>query len=182
MVDDELVNSEYPPSSLDLPINQPDQPSGSARYIFAWQNQQILRGWNATTTGFPTDICIHKIFEAQVEQTPNSVALFFEDTSLTYRELNQCANQLAHYLHTLGVGPEVFVGLCLERSLEMVVGLLAILKAGGVYVPLDPTYPQERLAFLLHDAQIAILLTQQSLVEALPTGSIAQVCIDTDWP
>lgn len=95
--------------------------------------------------------CIHQLFEAQVEQNSNAVAVVFEQESLTYRQLNSRANFLAHYLQVLGVGPEVLVGICMERSLEMVVGLLGILKAGGAYVPLDPAYPTERLAFMLED-------------------------------
>ena len=101
------------------------------------------------------------MFEAQVAQTPDAVAVVCADAHLTYRELNRRANQVAHHLQTLGVGPEVLVGLCTERSLEMVVGLLGILKAGGAYVPLDPAYPQERLAFMLEDAQVSVLLTQE---------------------
>jgi amino acid adenylation domain-containing protein len=118
------------------------------------------------------------LFEAQAEKTPNAVAVVFENQQLTYRELNQQANQLAHYLQKLGVKPEVLVGLYVERSLEMVVGLLAVLKAGGAYVPLDPAYPQERIAFMLSDAQVAIALTQQRLVADLPTNSAQIICLD----
>ena len=100
---------------------------------------------------------------------------------LTYHELNRRANQVAHHLRALGVGPEVLVGLCMERSLEMVVGLLGILKAGGAYVPLDPTYPQERLAFMLEDAQVSVLLTQESLVARLPDHGAEVVCLDSGW-
>jgi non-ribosomal peptide synthetase component F len=104
----------------------------------------------------------------QAEQTPDTIAVVFEDEQLTYGELNRRTNQLAHYLRTLGVGPEVLVGICLDRSLEMVVGLLGILKAGGAYVPLDTAYPKERLAFMLKDTQAPVLLTQERLVEGLP--------------
>ncbi len=115
----------------------------------------------------------HRLKDAQVERTPDSVAVVFEDVerrvaSLTYRQLQQRAHQQAHYLQSLGVGPEVLVGICLERSLEMVVGLLGILKAGGAFVPLDPAYPKERLAAHLQDTQVPVLLTQQHLVESLP--------------
>jgi amino acid adenylation domain-containing protein len=128
-------------------------------------------------------MCIHHFFEQQVERTPEAVAVVFEEQQLTYRELNCRANQLAHYLRTLGVKPEVLVGICVERSLEMIVGLLGILKAGGAYVPLDPTYPQERLAFMLKDAQVPVLLTQQHLLPTLAShSSSARVCLDTDWP
>ncbi|MEC4817871.1 MAG: condensation domain-containing protein, partial [Scytonema sp. PMC 1069.18] len=104
-------------------------------------HQQVVE-WNGTSTNYPVDICIHQLFETQVENTPDTVAVVFEDEQLTYGELNARANQLAHYLRRLGVGPEVLVGICVERSLEMVVGLLGILKAGGAYIPLDPAYPE----------------------------------------
>jgi amino acid adenylation domain-containing protein len=112
-------------------------------------------------------LCFHQIFEAQVEQTPDAIAVVFENQELTYRELNIRANQLAHYLHQLGVMPEVLVGICLERSIDMIVGVLGILKAGGAYLPLDPTYPTERLKFMLEDAQLTILLTHSSLSSSL---------------
>jgi len=128
-------------------------------------------------------MCIHQLFEQQVAHTPEAIALVFADQQLTYRELNERVNQLAHYLRTLGVQPETLVGLCLERSLEMIIGLLGILKAGGAYVPLDPAYPRERLAFMLTDAQISLLLTQQSLLTTLTTLlPPTVVCLDTDWP
>ncbi len=121
------------------------------------------------------------MFESQVEQTPDNVAVNFESKQLTYQELNQRANKIAHYLQTLNVGPEVMVGICLERSLELVIGLLGILKAGGSYVPLDPAYPQERLAYMIEDSQIPVLLTQQNLLEGLPECKANVVCLDTDW-
>src|SRR6266496_5255753 len=108
------------------------------------ERHQLLVQWNATQTEYPMDRCVHQLFEAQVECTPDALVVIFEDMQLTYRELNQRANQLAHHLQQLGVGPEVLVGICVERSLEMVVGLLGILKAGGAYIPLDPNYPPER--------------------------------------
>ncbi|MBD2592895.1 amino acid adenylation domain-containing protein [Nostoc spongiaeforme FACHB-130] len=124
---------------------------------------------------------IHQQFAAQVERTPDAVAVIFENQSLTYRELNQRSNQLAHYLKTLGLRPEVLVGICIERSLEMVVGLLAILKAGGAYLPLDPAYPQERLALMLKDAQVSVLLTTSTQAEKLPEHQAQVICLDTDW-
>ncbi|RQH23955.1 AMP-binding protein, partial [Okeania hirsuta] len=102
------------------------------------ENYKFLREWNKTAVNYPPDICLHQLFEAQVERTPNSVAVVFEENQLTYKSLNQKANQLAHYLQHLGIGPNVLVGICFERSLEMVISLLGILKAGGAYVPLDP--------------------------------------------
>jgi non-ribosomal peptide synthetase component F len=106
------------------------------------------------------DACIHQLFEFQVKLTPEAIAVIFEGKQLTYQELNSQANQLAHYLKTLAVGPEVLVAACVERSLEIVVGLLGILKTGGAYVPLDPHYPQNRLAFMLEHSQTPVLLTQ----------------------
>ncbi|MHC5857699.1 amino acid adenylation domain-containing protein [Nostoc sp.] len=124
--------------------------------------------------------CIHQLFEEQVEQTPDAIAVVFQNQHLTYRELNQRANKLAHYLRSLGVGPEVRVGICIQRSLEMAIGLLAILKAGGAYVPIDPAYPKERLALILRDAQVSVLVTQQSLLAVLPALESQVVCVDTD--
>ncbi|BAY73747.1 amino acid adenylation domain protein [Nostoc linckia NIES-25] len=124
--------------------------------------------------------CIHQLFEAQVERTPNAVAVVFQNQHLTYRELNQRANQVAHYLRSLGVSPEVRVGICIHRSLEMAIALLGILKAGGVYVPLDPAYPKERLALILNDAQVSVLLTQKSLLAVLPALESQIACVDTD--
>ncbi len=112
---------------------------------------------------------------------PDAVAIIFEDEQLTYAELNARANQLANHLRRMGVGPEVLVGICMERSLEMVVGILGILKAGGAYVPLDPAYPKARLAFMLEDAQMPVLLTQSGWLEGLPEHGAQVVCLDTDW-
>ncbi len=145
------------------------------------EQQQLLIDWNATQTDYPQDKCIHQLFEAQVEKTPDAIAVQFENAQLTYRELNDRANQLAYYLKILGVKPEVLVGICVERSLEMIVGLLGILKAGGAYVPLDPAYPQDRLSFMLSDSQVEVLLTQAKLVASLPDRSVPTVCLDTDW-
>jgi amino acid adenylation domain-containing protein len=145
------------------------------------EQHQLLMTWNGTQADYPKDLCIHQLFEAQVEKTPDAIAVVFEEEQLTYRELNQRVNKLAHHLQKLGVKPEVLVGICVERSLEMLVGLLGILKVGGAYLPLDPVYPKERLAFMLKDAQIPVLLTQQQLVEALPEYKARLVCLDTDW-
>lgn len=129
----------------------------------------------------PVRQCIHKLFESQVEQTPNATALIFENQRWSYRELNHRANQLAHHLQQLGVKPEVLVGIFVERSMEMLVALLGVLKAGGGYVPLDPTYPQERLAFMLEDTRAAVLLTQKKWATLLPSEGLEVVCLDTDW-
>ncbi|WP_146220328.1 non-ribosomal peptide synthetase, partial [Microcystis aeruginosa] len=121
---------------------------------------------------------IHQLFEAQVERTPDAIAVVFEGQSLTYSELNCRANQLAHYLQTLGVRPEVLVGISLERSLEMIIGLLAILKAGGAYLPLAPDYPTERLLFMLEDSQVLFLITHSSLLAKLPPSQATLICLD----
>ncbi|MBH8571748.1 amino acid adenylation domain-containing protein [Nostocaceae cyanobacterium CENA369] len=152
------------------------------------EKHQLLLEWNNTEVAYPQKQCIHELLEAQVEKTPDAVAVVFEDEQLTYRQLNAKANQLAHYLRTLGVKPEVLVGIYVERSsktlpkasLYTIIGILAILKAGGAYVPLDPAYPPERLAFILQDAQVSVLLTQQHLIENLPPHQ-TNVVLDTDW-
>jgi len=160
----------YPQARLsDLPL------------LTAVELHQQLVEWNDTSTNYPADACIHELFEAQVERSPDAIAVVYEDEQLTYRELNARANQLAHYLRSLGVGPEVLVGICVERSPNMVVGLLGILKVGGAYIPLDPAYPRQRLAFMLSDAQPAVLLSQERLVERLPEHSAQVVCLDSDW-
>jgi amino acid adenylation domain-containing protein len=145
------------------------------------EREKILLQFNDTSYNYPKDKCIHELFEEQVEKTPDAVAVVFEKQQLTYLQLNQKANQLAHYLQSLGVGPEELVGICVERSIEMVVGLLGILKAGGAYVPLDPMYPQQRLSYMLADSQLPILLTQQHLFKQLPQHQTQTICLDEDW-
>lgn len=145
------------------------------------ERQQLLVEWNNHRTDYPKDECIHQLFEARADQTPEAVAVVFEDKQLTYGELNRRANQLAHYLQTLDVGPDVLVALCFERSLEMVVSLLATLKAGGAYVPLDPTYPADRLSFMLADSGAKVLLTQECLREKLPVHNHEVVAVDSEW-
>lgn len=144
------------------------------------EEHQLLVEWNDTWAEYPRNVCIHQLFEAQVERTPDAVAVVFDNEQLTYQQLNSRANQLARYLQKLGVGPEVLVGICVDRSLEMVVGLLGILKAGGAYLPLDPTYPKERLTFMLSDAKVSVLLTQEKLVEYLPEHQASVVCLDSE--
>ena len=142
---------------------------------------QVLVEWNDTAAPYPPE-CIHQLFERQAAQTPDAVAVACEDKQLTYAELNQKANQLARYLRSSGVKEDVPVGLCVERSLEMIVGLLGILKAGGAYVPLDPAYPQERLRFILADTSGPVLLTQQHLIDNLPSHEAQVVSLDTRLP
>jgi aspartate racemase len=161
-------------------VTNPDARLSELPLLTAFENHQILIEWNATQTDFPRDKCIHELFEEQVLRTPAAIALIFEDQRLTYEELNRKANQLANYLRKLGVGPEILVGICMERSLAMVVGLLGILKAGGAYMPLDPAYPKERLSFMLEDAGISVLLTQHRLIPAIPECTLRILCLDED--
>ncbi|AVH69210.1 non-ribosomal peptide synthetase [Nostoc sp. 'Lobaria pulmonaria (5183) cyanobiont'] len=162
-------------------VTNPQQRLSELPLLTEVEQHQLLHEWNNTQTEYPQDRCIHELFEAQVERTPDVIAVVFEDQQLTYGELNQRANQLAHYLRSLGVKPEVLVGICVERSLYMIIGLLAILKAGGAYIPLDPSYPKERLEFILEDTQAPVLLTQASLVAALPQQNAQVVCLDINW-
>jgi len=140
---------------------------------------QQLTAWNATEKDYLQDTCIPQLVAMQAIAAPDAVALVMGTQLLRYKELNQRANQLAHYLQALGVGPNALVGLCMERSLEMVVGLLGILKAGGAYVPLDPTYPADRIAFMLADAQVPVLITQQDVVTRLSAQTAKVICLDT---
>ncbi len=141
--------------------------------------RQMLVEWNNTEVDYSdSNKCLHQLFEAQVEKTPDSVAVIFENEQLSYAELNQAANQVAHHLQRLGVKPEMMVGICIERSVEMVIGLLGILKAGGAYLPLDSTSPAARIAFLLEDASVNILLTQSSFVNNLPSDKVEIICLD----
>ncbi|WP_375498297.1 amino acid adenylation domain-containing protein [uncultured Nostoc sp.] len=165
---------------LESILANPEQRISELPLLTPAERQQLLIEWNNTQTDYPQQACIHQLFEAQVESTPDAVALVFAEQQLTYQQLNERANQLAHHLQSLGVGPEVMVGLCAERSLEMVIGLLSILKAGGAYVPLDPMYPQERLSLMLKDAQVEILLTQQHLIEKLPLCGAKVVYLDNE--
>ncbi|KST65076.1 non-ribosomal peptide synthetase [Mastigocoleus testarum] len=162
-------------------VENPSQKIGSLPLLSESERHQLLVEWNDTATNYPKDKCIHQLFEEQVEKTPDAIAVVFESESLTYEQLNQRANQLAHHLQSLGVQPEVLVGICVERSIEMVVGLLGILKAGGAYVPLDPNYPQERLSYMLEDSAVGVLITQSSLVESLPEHNARVVCLGSDW-
>ena len=143
-------------------------------------HQRLLVEWNKTQQPYPKGQSISRLFEVQVARTPGAVALIYEGRKLTFAELNEQANALAHYLRRIGVGPDVRVGLCVERSPEMVIGLLGILKAGGAYLPLDPSYPQNRLAFMLGDADTAVLITQQSMLKKLPAHKNV-ICLDAMW-
>ena len=145
------------------------------------EQKELLIEWNQTQVKYPTDKNIYQLFEEQVKQNKNAIAVVFENEQLTYQELNQKANQLARHLQTLGVKPEVLVGICIERSPLMVIGLLAILKAGGAYVPFDPHYPEDRLSYMLEDSKVEVLLTQESLQSSLPSHEAQVLCLDSDW-
>ena len=142
------------------------------------ERHELLETWNQTATSYPTDHCLHQLITAQAQHTPEATAVVFEDQVLTYRELDEKSNQLARYLQTLGVQADQFVGLYVERSLEMIIGLLGILKAGGAYLPLDPAFPDERIRFMLDDAQTSIVLTQETLAADLATSQVQVVCLD----
>jgi amino acid adenylation domain-containing protein len=161
--------------------DNPHQPISHLPLLTAQEQYKILVEWNQTQIAYPQDICLHELFSAQVQRTPEATAAICADQTLTYQQLDDAATHLAFSLQRLGVTPESLVGICMERSLDVLVGLLGILKAGGAYVPLDPTYPQERLAFMLSDSQVSILLTQASLVSKLPQHSVHTICLDTHW-
>src|SRR6266704_4037599 len=165
-----IVNEVQKQDNADMPLLP----------LLTESEQHQLAAWNATQQNYSRDACVPHLVAGQAAATPGAVALVAGHQSLTYRELNQRANQLAHYLQTLGVRPNVLVGLCMERCLDMVVGLLGILKAGGAYVPLDPSYPPDRLAFMVEDAQAPVLITQQHLVSRLPAQQARVICLDAD--
>ncbi|MDZ8184107.1 MAG: amino acid adenylation domain-containing protein [Nostoc sp. ChiSLP02] len=145
------------------------------------EREQLLIAFNNTQTSELQYKCIHHWFEAQCDRTSDNIAVIYQNQQLTYQELNTRANQLAHYLQQLGIKPDVMVGICLERSPLMLIALLGILKAGGAYIPIDPSYPSERKAFIINDSQIPILLTQQRLMADFATNEIKAICIDSDW-
>ncbi|MEG4996622.1 non-ribosomal peptide synthetase [Microcoleus sp. B4-D4] len=143
-----------------------------------------LQQWNQTEANYPDNKCVHQLFEAQVDRSPDAIAAVFPHNSrqqLTYRELNSRSNQLAHYLQQLGVGPDVLVAICMERSLEIAIAVLGILKTGAAYVPIDPAYPKERLTFMLADTKTPVILTQSHLVSGLPEHQARTVCLDANW-
>ncbi len=162
-------------------VADPEQHLASLPVLTPEVRQRLMVDWNDTRADYPCDAFIHELFEAQAERAPENVAVVLGDRSLTYGELNARANQLAHYLRSLGVGPDTLVGICAERSPEMVIGLLGILKAGGAYVPLDPGYPPARLEFMLQDAHAPVLLTQSHLIDRLPRSQARLVRLDADW-
>ena len=160
---------------------EPERAIGRLDILSGAERQTILRTWNDTARALDPGT-VAELFAAQAGRTPDAVAAVFGDDSVTYSQLDARANQLAHHLRGRGVGPEVIVGLCVERSLQMLVGLLGILKAGGAYLPLDPSYPQDRLAFMLEDAAAPVLVTQSGLRERCGGHGGSIVELDGDWP
>ena len=167
---------------LESVVATPEQHLSALSFFTPAERHQLLKKWNDTKTDYDDQKCLHELFDEQAARTPNDIAVIFEQEQLTYRELNERANGLAHHLRTLGAGPEVPVAICVDRSPEMVVGVLGIIKAGAACVPLDPFYPQERLAFMLDDVEAPILLTQSHLSQVLPAHAAHVVKLDTDLP
>lgn len=168
-------------SLLETIVANPWQRVSELQFLSMAERNQLLFEWNDTGVEYSSDKCIQQLFEAQVERTPDATALVFANERLTYRQLNARANQLAHHLRQSGVEQETLVGLCVERSVEMIVGLLGTLKAGAAFLPLDPGYPLERLSFMIEDARIPVLLTQEALLEKLPAHWVQTICLDSDW-
>ena len=162
-------------------VADPEQPVSAIPLLTAMEREHVLRGLNATRVEHPQDRLVHELFEAQAARTPTRIALVFEGVELTYGELDRRSNQLAHALRKRGVGPDVLVGVCFERSIELVVALYGVLKAGGAYVPLDPEYPTDRLAFMMEDARVSVLLTQAHVEAALPPHGTRVIRLDTGW-
>jgi amino acid adenylation domain-containing protein len=162
-------------------VSEPDAPISKINILPEKEKRQLLVEWNNTDRPYPDDKCMHQLFEMQAEKTPDAVAIQFEQDTMTYRELNRRANLVAVFLIQKGVGPESFVGIFIERSLNMVVGLLGILKAGGAYVPLDPDYPKERLAYMLENSEAKVLISQESLKEELPKSNAEVICMENEW-
>ncbi|HEV2395159.1 MAG TPA: amino acid adenylation domain-containing protein [Verrucomicrobiae bacterium] len=162
-------------------VDAPGRRLSQLPILSAAETKQMLSDWNSNAREYPRDKCVHELFEAQAQRHPDTIAILFGQASITYGELNARANQLAHYLKGLNVGPDVPVGICLRRSVDMIIGLLGILKAGGVYVPLDPAYPKDRLAFMLEDTQAGVLLTQQTLLAQMPQNAVKLISLDGDW-
>jgi amino acid adenylation domain-containing protein len=175
------VIASYYLRALTAMATEPESNHARTSLLSDEERQKVLVEWNQTAAEYPSEMTLPQLFEAQVERTPEAIALIFDNERISYRELNRRANQLAHHLINLGVGPEQLVGICVERSIEMVVALLGVLKAGAAYLPLDPSYPRERLSFMISDAQPALVLTQQQRREVLAGIDVDLICVDTDW-
>jgi len=162
-------------------VTDAERPVSAIPMLTDEEKSSLLVDFNNTDVQFPSDKCIHQLFEAQVVRTPDAIAVIIDDESISYAEMNRQANRLAHSLQVMGVGPDSIVGICLERSIEMIIGLLAVLKAGGAYLPIDPIYPIDRIAFMLQDAGVPVLLTLSSLRERLRTLACKILYLDKDW-
>lgn len=167
---------------LSAVVADPTQRISELPLLARHERYQMLTTWNATEAPYPQQLCAHHLFEAQVQRTPSAPAIVFENQELTYCQLNARANQVARYLASFGVGPGKIVGIFMERSLEMVVAVLGIVKSGAACLPLDPAYPKERLAFMLQDSQATITISQQNLVLTFPSCGARAVCLDSEWP
>jgi non-ribosomal peptide synthetase component F len=163
-------------------VADPERPLSQLPLLAPDEHRRLVVDWNATARPYPREACVHELFEAQAARTPDAPALVFGERTLSYAQLNERANRLAHRLRALGVGPDRLVGVCLERSLELPVALLAVLKAGGAYLPLDPGYPTARLAYMLADANAPVLLTQHQLRPRLPDGPAHTLTLDDEPP
>ena len=166
---------------LEAALAEPERPVGELALLVGGERDRVVESWNATAREYALARCVHELVSEQVRRTPEALAVEYAGEQLTYRQLEARADQLAHYLRGLGVGPDVVVAVCAERSIEMVIALLAVLKAGGAYMPIDPAYPEERVAFMLADTNAPVLLTQQRLVARLPDHRARIVCLDGDW-
>jgi amino acid adenylation domain-containing protein len=166
---------------LESSCANPESRIAELEYVSPVERRQLLVEFNDTRTERTEGYCIHELFAQRVRRAPENIAVTFGNQRLTYAQLDARANQLARHLQTLGVGPDVPVAICMERSLEMIIGLLGTLKAGGAYVPLDPAYPLERIRYLLRDVKASVLLTQYSLVDRMPELGVNTVCVDSEW-
>src|SRR5581483_9464239 len=166
---------------LGAAVASPTLPVSELPLLAESERQRLLSDWNATEFDYPRHLCLHELFEQQAAKTPAAVACVFAEQQISYSELNRRANQLAHYLQKHGARPGERIGIFVERSLEMMIGLLGIQKSGAAYVPLDPSYPAERLRLTLDDAQEKVLLTQESLLRAMPAHGAEVLCLDRDW-
>ncbi|QWI36290.1 amino acid adenylation domain-containing protein [Bacillus mycoides] len=183
LFDDETISRmwQHYITLLESVVNNPEQSISQLPMLTMEEKKQALLNWNNTNVEYPRERCIQDLFEEQVRQNPDAIALRYLEQSMTYSQLNQQANQLAHYLKKQGVTPQTMVGLCVERSMDMIIGILGILKVGGIYVPLDASYPEERLRFMIEDAKISVLVTQSHMKEVFPCDGMTTVMVDHDW-
>jgi non-ribosomal peptide synthetase component F len=161
-------------------VSNPEKKISELRLLSIEEEDKILYKWNDTEHTFEDFICLHKLIEEQVNKTPDNIAVVFEDKHLTYKELNKRSNKLAHLLIRRGAGPHTLTGICAERSLEMVIAILGVLKAGGAYIPIDPEYPRDRVDFMISDSKAKIIITQKNIAEKLPEDLAEVFLLDDD--